>query len=110
MHHSDHSFRPLLLSLSRDLRLLLDQTAGLARAEIQTAVRSTVFYLAIAGGGVVTAIGGLLVLLSAFVLIAIALGLPPWAAATVVALLMIGAGAAANCGTSNSICDIHEAA
>jgi hypothetical protein len=93
MHHGDHSFRPLLLSLSRDLRLLLDQTVGLARAEINTAVRSTLFYLAVAGGAVVTVIGGLLVLVSAFVLIAIALGLPPWAAATVVALLMIGAGA-----------------
>jgi hypothetical protein len=93
MHHGDHSFRPLLLSLSRDVRLLLDQTVGLARAEINTAVRSTLFYVAVAGGAVVTVIGGLLVLVSAFVLIAIALGLPPWAAATLVALLMIGAGA-----------------
>ena len=56
-------------------------------------MRSTLFYLAVAGGAVVIVMGGLLVLLSALVLIAIALGLPPWAAATVVALVMIGAGA-----------------
>jgi uncharacterized membrane protein YqjE len=92
MQYGDHSFRPLLLSLSRDLPVLLDQTVRLARTEIDTAVRSTLFYLAVAGGAVVIVIGGLLVLVSALVLIAIALGLPPWAAATVVALLMIGAG------------------
>jgi hypothetical protein len=93
MHHGEPSYRSLLLSLSRDLRLLLDQTVGLARAEINTAVRSTLFYLAIAGGALIIVIGGLLVLVSAFVLIAIALGFPPWAAATLVALLMIGGGA-----------------
>jgi len=94
MHHDDHLFRPLLLSLSRDVRLLLDQTIGLARAEINTAVRSIMFYVAVAAGAVIIVIGGLLVVVSALVLIAIALGLPPWAAAMVVALLMIGVGAA----------------
>jgi hypothetical protein len=94
MPYGDHSFRPLLLSLSRDLRLLMNQTVALARAEINAAVRSTSFYVAVAAGGLVIVVGGLLVLLSAFVLIAIALGLPPWAAATVVALVMIVAGAA----------------
>lgn len=89
----DHSFRPHLLSLSRDLRVLLDQTVGLARTEINTAVRSTVLYAAIATGAIVVVIGGLLVLLSALVLIAIALGLPPWAAAILVGVLLIGAGA-----------------
>jgi hypothetical protein len=93
MAYGDHSFRPLLLSLSRDVRLLLDQTVGLARVEINTAVRSAMLYLAIAGAALVAVVGGLLVLVSALVLIAIALGLPPWAAALVVALLMIGGGA-----------------
>ena len=73
--------------------MLLDQTVGLARAEINTAVRSTLLYVAIAAGAVVVVIGGLLVLLSALVLIAIALGLPPWAAASLVGILLVGAGA-----------------
>jgi hypothetical protein len=89
----DHAFRSHVLSLSRDLRVLLDQTVGLARAEINTAVRSTLLYVAIAAGGVVIVIGGLLVLVSALVLIVIALGLPPWAAATLVGILLVGAGA-----------------
>jgi hypothetical protein len=88
----DHSFRPHLLALSRDLRLLLDQTVGLARVEISSAVRSTLLYVAIASGGVVVMVGGLLVLLSALVLIAIALGLPPWAAASLVGALLVAAG------------------
>jgi hypothetical protein len=89
----DHSFRPHLRALSRDLRRLLEQTMGLARTEINTAVQSVLLYVAIAAGAVVVAIGGLLVLLSALVLIAVALGLPPWAAATLVGLLLVGAGA-----------------
>jgi hypothetical protein len=93
MPQGDHAFRPLLLSLSQDLRRLLDETLGLARAEITTALRSTLFYVAVAAAAVVIVLGGLLVLVSALVLMAIALGLPPWAAATVVALILIGGGA-----------------
>jgi hypothetical protein len=89
----DHSYRPRLLALSRDLSLLLAQTVALARTEITTAVRSTTLYVAIAAAGIVVAIGGLLVLLSALVLIAIALGLPAWAAATLVGIILVGAGA-----------------
>ena len=93
MSESSTPYRPLLLSVSRDLWLLCVQTMALARAETRTSVGSTVFYLAVAAGGVVVAIGGLLILLSALVLIAIALGLPAWAAASLAGILLVGAGA-----------------
>jgi hypothetical protein len=89
----DYSFRAHLLSVSSDLRLLLEQTVGLARTEINAAVQSTLLYVGIAAAAVVVVIGGLLVLLGALVLVAIALGLPPWAAATLVGVLLVGAGA-----------------
>jgi hypothetical protein len=77
------------------LRLLLEQTVRLARTEIDTAVQTTLLYVGIAAGAVVVAIGGLLVLLGALVLVAIALGLPPWVAAILVGILLVGTGAAA---------------
>jgi hypothetical protein len=89
----DHSFRPAVLALSRDLRLLFDQTVSLAGAEIKTAVRSTLLYVAVAAGAVVIVICGLLVLVSTLVLIVIALGLPPWASAGLVGFLLVGVGA-----------------
>jgi hypothetical protein len=98
---STATFRTLLQSLSQDLRLMVEQSLGLARAEIGAAVRSTLFYVAIAAAAVVVGFAGLLVLVSAVVLIAVALGLPPWAAATIVGLLMTigGAGVAYWCIT-----------
>jgi hypothetical protein len=89
----DHSFRPGLLSLSNDLGLLLQQTVQLARTEINTAAQYTLLYVGIAAAALVVAIGGLLGLLGALVLIAIALGLPAWAAATLVGFLLVGVGA-----------------
>jgi hypothetical protein len=90
----DHSFRPHLLALSRDLSVLLDQTVSLARTETNIAVRAILLYVGCAVAAVVAVIGGLLVLLSALVLIAIALGLPSWAAASLVGILLVAAGAA----------------
>jgi hypothetical protein len=66
----------------------------LARAEATQAVRSAVIYLAAALMGVGAAMVGVLVFVSALVLILIALGLPPWAAALIVALLLLIGGAA----------------
>jgi bacteriorhodopsin len=96
MSDTPRAIRPLLESVTEDVRLLLEQTASLARAEATAALRSAAFYVAAAAAGVFIAVAGLLVLVSALVLIAIALGLPPWAAAVSVAVLLIviGAGAA----------------
>ena len=88
-------YRPLLLSVSSDLWLLLVQTIALARAETRASIRATFVALAIAAVGVIAVIGGLLILLSALVLIAIALGLPAWAAASLVGLLLVAGGAGA---------------
>jgi hypothetical protein len=96
--------RPLLQALTQDLQLLIAQTVTLARGEAAGAVWSTVLYLGIALAGACMALGGVLVLLSALVLIAIALGLPPWAAAATVGLLivLIGAGTTYFCVVSLS--------
>lgn len=85
--------RPLLQSLSLDLRVLLEQTAGLARTEIGAALRSILIYVSAAAVAFVIAIVGLLMVLTALVLIAVALGLPPWGAATLVGFLLMGLGA-----------------
>jgi hypothetical protein len=92
MPHDSRSLRPLLIGLSRDLRLLVAEIVGLARAEFAEALRSALLYVGVAAAAIVVALGGLLVLVSALVLIVIALGLSPWVAATLVGLLMVGAG------------------
>jgi len=85
----------ILGSISTDVQLLASQTLTLARLEIATAA-STLAWSAI---GVVAsafmAIVGLAVLVSALVLILITLGLPAWAAATVVGVMLTGSGAVA---------------
>ena len=87
--------KELLNDISMDVRLLASQTLGLARFELATTV-STLMWAAV--GVVVSAlvaIAGLGVLVSALVLILIAIGLPPWAAATAVAVMLIVSGAVA---------------
>lgn len=93
------SLRQLLTTLSRDLVLLLTQTAALARLELQSARRTLMLSLAGLALGIVVAIAGLAVLIAALVLIAIALGLSPWGAASLVGGLLtaIGAGIAYTC-------------
>jgi hypothetical protein len=78
--------------LSRDLRLLATQTAGLATAEARHA--ASAFGAAMAGlaAGAVMALCGLLVVVAALVLVTIALGLPAWAAASLVGVLLVVAG------------------
>ena len=93
-HTEPQSLRALLSELSIDLRLLCTQTLALARAEMQSTVKG--FFASTAGiaAGAIVALSGFLVLLSALVLGAIALGLPPWAAAGLVGLLVTVTGGA----------------
>ena len=75
-----------------DLRLLGTQTVGLALAE----ARQTAFALTLASAGVVggalVVLFGALTLVAALVLLAVALGLPAWAAALLVGVLLVVAG------------------
>jgi hypothetical protein len=90
---SNSSFRELLNSLSTDVQLLVAQTLALGRLEIS----ATASKLASSGVGVVAsafvAAVGVAVLISALVLILVALGLPAWAAATIVGLVFTIGGA-----------------
>lgn len=88
------TLRPLLQTLSREVRVLVGQTHVLVRAEVSGTARSMRTALIGLVAGVALVIGGLLVTLSALVLIAIAVGLPAWAAATLVAVLLVAGGGA----------------
>lgn len=87
------SLRDLLSTISSDVKRLGSQTLTLAQLEI-SAVASTIAW---SGVGLLAslfiAIMGAAVLISALVLIAIALGLPAWAAALSVGLLLTIGGA-----------------
>jgi hypothetical protein len=87
------SFRQVLSAVSADIRLLGLQTLLLARLELSAALS----VLAYSGMGVLASVliaaAGAAVLVAALVLIVIALGLPPWAASTLVGVLLIVGGA-----------------
>jgi Putative Actinobacterial Holin-X, holin superfamily III len=84
-----------LNGISIDVQLLALQTLALARLEVSatasTLARSGLGLL----GSVCLAVAGAAVLVSALVLILIALGVPAWAASTLVGLILTGGGALA---------------
>lgn len=87
------SLRDLLNGISTDVQLLVSQTFTLARLEASAGASK----LAWSGVGVVASVfvaaAGAAVLVSALVLILIALGLPAWAASLVVGVVLTAAGA-----------------
>jgi hypothetical protein len=87
-------FRHVVEALSDDTNDLIRQTAQLARLEAQAATQSLKGLAVGLVAGLALAVGGMLVLLAALVLIGVALGLPPWASALLVATLLVAAGAA----------------
>ena len=87
--------RELLNGISTDVQLLASQTLALARLEISTAASKLAWSAAGLLASVFVTVAGIAVLVSALVLILIALGLPGWAAATMVGLLLAGTGAIA---------------
>ena len=89
----NRSVPQLLAALTADLRLLLTETVGLARAEVQASTSALAMSIAGIAAGAVVLLMGVLVLVAALVLIAVALGLPPWAAALLVGVLLSGVGA-----------------
>ena len=87
------ALRELFGAVSEDLRALVSQTIELARLEIAAATSALVTSVVGVALSLVIVLGGIGVLMSALVLIAIALGLPAWAAATVVGLVLAIGGA-----------------
>ena len=87
--------RELLNGISTDVQLLATQTLTLARLEISTAASKLAWSAAGLLAGVFVTVAGAAVLVSALVLILVALGLPAWAASTLVGLTLTGAGAIA---------------
>jgi Flp pilus assembly protein TadB len=81
---SDDDLRDLIRHLSRDGRALLQHEAELAKAEMRDKSKAVVRSAALFGGA---ALLGLIAAaaLTAFAVLAIALVLPPWAAAVIVA-------------------------
>ena len=87
--------KTLLASVSTDVQLLASQTLTLARLEIANAASRVAWSAIGVAASVFVAIAGLAVLVSALVLILIALGLPAWAASTLVGVMLTGSGALA---------------
>ena len=82
----------MFAELSRETRTLVQQELQLAKTELtEKASRMGKGAGLIVGGGLI-AYGGLLAIIAAMVLITIALGVPPWAAALVGGVLAAGIG------------------
>jgi hypothetical protein len=89
------SLGEVLAAISRDLLLLMGQLASLAKAELGVVVGVIRNSVLVATVGVALLLCGALTLVTALVLIAVALGLPPWAAALVVGVVLTLAGGVA---------------
>ena len=90
------SLKDLLSGISVDVQLLAVQTIALARLEASAAASKLAWSAAAVIVSVFIALAGAAVLVSALVLIVIALGLPAWAAATLVGVVLtVGGGLSA---------------
>jgi len=89
------SVRELLAAITSDLFLLGAQLFGIASAEGRVAAGAARSGAVVATVGVGLLVCGALTLVSALVLVIVALGLPPWAAALAVGVLLTFGGAVA---------------
>ena len=87
--------RELLNGISTDVQLLASQTLSLARMEVSAAASKLAWSAVGLLASVFVTLAGAAVLVSALVLILVALGLPGWAAATLVGVVLAGGGAIA---------------
>ena len=87
------SLRDLLNGISADVQLLASQTLTLARLEVSAALSKLAWSAAGLLASVFVATAGVAVFVSALVLLLIALGVPAWAASTLVGVILTGAGA-----------------
>jgi Putative Actinobacterial Holin-X, holin superfamily III len=86
------SLGQLLGSVSADLHTLASQTIALARLEVSAATSALASSAVGLTVSILIAIAGAGVLVSALVLMAVALGLPAWAAATLVGIVLTAGG------------------
>ena len=86
------SLKDLLNGISEDVQLLASQTLTLARLEASAAASKLVWSGIGVLASVFIAIGGAAVLISALVLVLIALGMPAWGAATLVGVVLTAGG------------------
>ena len=86
------SLRDLLNGISTDVQLLASQTLTLARVEASTAASRLAWSVIGVVASVFVALAGAAVLVSALVLILVALGLPAWASSTLVGVVLTGTG------------------
>ncbi len=92
MIKDDRSLGEMFAELSRDTRTLIQQEVQLAKTELSEKASKMATGAALVVGGGLIAYGGLLAVVAAVVLILIALGLPPWAAAGLGGSLVAGLG------------------
>ncbi len=92
-HSRSPALRQLLGAASEDLQALASQTLALARLEFAAATSALVTSVLGVAISLVIVLGSVGVLMSALVLIAIALGLPAWAAASTVGIVLAIGGA-----------------
>ena len=90
------SLKDLLSGISADVQLLASQTVALARIELSTAASKLAWSAIAVLVSAFIAIAGAAVLIGALVLVLIALGVPAWAAATIVGVVLtVGGGLSA---------------
>ena len=82
----------MFAELSRETRTLVQQELQLAKTELGAKASQMRKGAGLIVGGGLIAYGGLLAIIAAMVLILIAVGLPPWAAALVGGVLVAGIG------------------
>jgi len=92
---SRRPLREVLVAISRDLFLLIGQLVSIAKAELGAVVGAVRNGVLVATVGVALLLCGVLTLVTALILIAVALGLPPWAAALTVGVALTLAGGVA---------------
>lgn len=86
------SFKDLLKSLSIDIQTLASHTVTLARLEMATAASNLAWSTAGLLISLLAVLAGTALLITALVLLLIVLGLPAWAAATLVGVVLTGGG------------------
>jgi hypothetical protein len=89
----ERSIGELFGQLSQDLSLLVRQEAQLAKTEIQSKLsRASRDLVSLAAGGVVALMGGLALTTAIILLLIDPIGLKPWLAALIVAVVFGGGG------------------
>ena len=85
----DRPVKELVSDLGKDMGLLIRQEMQLAKAEITEKVSNVTQGAATIGAGAFVAYAGVLALAAALVLLAITIGITPWLAAALVAVLLL---------------------